>query len=142
VTRQAFKKILVRDDEPRTRDRDDHGYGVPLVTTHPESTAEDLVARYASRGGIEQAFGDASQIMGVGEARNRTRGAVERTVPFGLICFGLVTVWYALRGHAPDDVRLTGSGSVVHHEDRTVLRRHGHQTPAGHHRRQISPPMP
>ena len=23
---------------------------------------------------------------------------------FGLICFSLVTVWYALHGHAPDDV--------------------------------------
>ena len=30
--------------------------------------------------------------------------AVERTVPFGLICFSVVTVWYALHGHAPDDV--------------------------------------
>ena len=42
--------------------------------------------------------------MGVGEARNRTRRAVERTVPFGLICFSVVTVWYALHGHAPHDV--------------------------------------
>jgi xanthine dehydrogenase YagT iron-sulfur-binding subunit len=25
-------------------------------------------------------------------------------VPFGLICFSMVTVWYALHGHAPDDV--------------------------------------
>jgi hypothetical protein len=25
-------------------------------------------------------------------------------VPFGLICFSVVTVWYALHGHAPDDV--------------------------------------
>jgi len=24
--------------------------------------------------------------------------------PFGLICFSVVTVWYALHGHAPDDV--------------------------------------
>jgi hypothetical protein len=29
---------------------------------------------------------------------------VERTVPFGLICFSAVTVWYALHGHAPEDV--------------------------------------
>jgi hypothetical protein len=42
--------------------------------------------------------------MGVGEARNRTRRAVERTAPFGLICFSMVTVWSALHGHAPDDV--------------------------------------
>ena len=31
-------------------------------------------------------------------------GTAVRTVPFGLICFGLVTVWYALHGHAPDEV--------------------------------------
>jgi hypothetical protein len=96
--------ILVRDDKPRTRDRDDRGYGLPLVTTDLESTAEDLVARYASRLGIEQAFADARHIIGVGEARNRTRRAVERTVPFGLICFSIVTVWYALHSHCADDV--------------------------------------
>jgi hypothetical protein len=96
--------ILVRDDKPRTRDRDDRGYRLPLVTTDLESAAEDLVARYASRWGIEQAFADARHIVGVGEARHRTRRAVERTVPFGLICFSVVTVWYALHGHAPDDV--------------------------------------
>jgi DDE superfamily endonuclease len=101
---QTVRVILVRDDKPRTRDRDDRGYGLPLVTTDLESSAEDVVARYASRWGIEQAFADARQIIGVGEARNRTRRAVERTVPFGLICFSVVTVWYALHGHAPDDV--------------------------------------
>ena len=103
---QTVRVILVRDDKPRTRDRDDRGYGLPLVTTDLESSAEDLVARYASRWGIEQAFADARHIIGVGEARNRTRRAVERTVPFGLICFSLVTVWYTLHRHcAPDVVR-------------------------------------
>jgi hypothetical protein len=29
---------------------------------------------------------------------------VERTVPFGLFCLSLVTVWYATAGHAPADV--------------------------------------
>jgi hypothetical protein len=101
---RTVRVILVRDDKPRTRDRDDRGYGLPLVTTDLGSTAEDLVARYAARWGIEQAFADARQIVGVGEARNRTRPAVERTVPFGLICFSVVTVWYALHGHAPEDV--------------------------------------
>jgi len=32
------------------------------------------------------------------------KGDKERTVPFGLICFSVVTVWYALHGHAPDEV--------------------------------------
>jgi hypothetical protein len=101
---RTVRVILVRDDKSRTRSRDDRGYGLPLVTTDLESSAEDLVARYAARWGIEQAFADARQIVGVGEARNRTRRAVERTVPFGLICFSVVTVWYALHGHAPQDV--------------------------------------
>jgi hypothetical protein len=101
---RTVRVILVRDDKPRTRGRDDRGYGLPLVTTDLESPAEDLVARYVSRWGIGQTFADGRQIMGVGEARNRTRRAVERTVPFGLICFSVVTLWYALHGHAPDDV--------------------------------------
>jgi len=101
---QTVRVILVRDDKPRTRDRDDRGYGLPLVTTDLHSSAEDLVARYASRWGIEQAFADARQIIGVGEARNRTCRAVARTVPFGLVCFSVVTVWYASHGHCVDDV--------------------------------------
>ena len=28
---------------------------------------------------------------------------MKRTVPFGLICFTVVTVWYALHGHRADD---------------------------------------
>ena len=140
---RTVRVILVRDDKPRTRDGDDRGYGLPLVTTDLESSAEDLVARYASRWGIEQAFADARQIVGVGEARNRTRRAVERTVPFGLIGFSVVTVWYALHGHAPKRRdQSQGSGPLVHHEGRAVLRRHGRQTSPRHHRRQISRSMP
>jgi hypothetical protein len=45
----TVRVILVGDDKPRTRDRDDRGYGLPLVTTDLHSSAEDLVARYASR---------------------------------------------------------------------------------------------
>ncbi|EWM12092.1 transposase [Kutzneria sp. 744] len=99
---RTVRVVLVRDDKPRTSDRDERGYGLPLVTTDLETAAEDLVARYASRWGIEQAFADARQVIGVGEARNRLRRAVERTVPFGLTCLSVVTVWYALHGHAPE----------------------------------------
>jgi hypothetical protein len=102
--RRTVRVVLVRDDKPRTHDRDDRGYGLPLVTTDLTSTAEDLVARYASRWCIEVAFSDARQILGVGQARNRTRQAVCRTVPFGLICLSLVTIWYTAAGHTPADV--------------------------------------
>jgi hypothetical protein len=36
--------------------------------------------------------------------RNRTRPAVERTVPFGRICVSLVVCWYALHGQPALDV--------------------------------------
>jgi hypothetical protein len=42
---QTVRVILVRDNKPRTRGREDRGYGLPLVTTDLESSAEDLVAR-------------------------------------------------------------------------------------------------
>jgi Transposase DDE domain len=100
---RPVRVVLVRDDKPRTGNGDDRGYGLPLVITDLDTVAEDLVARYAARWGIEQAFADARQVLGVGEARNRVRRAVERTVPFGLTCLSLITVWYALHGHAPED---------------------------------------
>jgi hypothetical protein len=74
------------------------------VTTDLSTPAEELVTRYAWRWAIEVAFFHARQVLGVGQARNRTRQAVQRTVPFGLLCLSLVTVWYATAGHAPADV--------------------------------------
>jgi transposase len=70
-----------------------------LVSTDLAASAADLVERYAARWGIEQAFADARNILGAGEARNRVRRAVERTVPFALIVHTLVVLWYARHGH-------------------------------------------
>jgi hypothetical protein len=77
------------------------GYDLALITTDLVSSAADIVARYAARWSIEVAFEDAKQITGVGEARNRTPAAVERTVPFGLITQSIVVVWYTHHGHTP-----------------------------------------
>jgi hypothetical protein len=63
------------------------------------------VERYAARWSIEVAFADAKQITGVGEARNRTQRAVERTVPFGLYTQSIVVTWYHLAGHHPHVIR-------------------------------------
>lgn len=133
---RPMRVILVRDDKPRTLNGDDRGYGLPLVTTDLESTAEELVTRYASRWGIEQAFADARQVIGVGEAHNRLRCAVERTVPFGLTCLSLITIWYALHGHAPDDIatlwvpkirpcRSRGVSVLVDDSTESILSMHG-----------------
>ncbi len=56
---QTVRVVLVRDNKPPTSDRDERGYGLPLVTTDLPSSVEDLVARYAAWWCIEVAFSDA-----------------------------------------------------------------------------------
>ena len=72
-----------------------------LVTTDQAAPAAALVERYAARWSIEQAFSDARHVLGAGEARNRARQAVERTVPFAMLVHTLVITWYARHGHDP-----------------------------------------
>jgi hypothetical protein len=72
-----------------------------LVTTDLKASPAALVTRYAARWSIEQAFHDARNILGAGEARNRTPRAVTRTVPFALLTHTLVITWYARHGHRP-----------------------------------------
>jgi SRSO17 transposase len=70
-----------------------------LVTTDTAATAATLVTRYAARWSIEQAFADARNVLGAGEARNRTPRAVTRTVPFALLTHTLIIIWYARHGN-------------------------------------------
>ena len=70
-------------------------------STRPPPPA--VVERYAIRWSIEPANAVGKQQMGVGQARNRVRKAVERTVPFGMLVQSLVVIWYTLHGHHPDD---------------------------------------
>jgi hypothetical protein len=79
-------------------------HDIALATTDTGATAAQVVERYACRWSIEVAIEDAKQVFGVGQARNRLELAVERTVPFGLACQTLATLWYATAGHHPADV--------------------------------------
>jgi DDE superfamily endonuclease len=72
-----------------------------LATTDLKTSPAALVTRYAARWSIEQAFADARNVLGAGQARNRTRRAVQRTVPFALLVSALVVIWYARHGHRP-----------------------------------------
>jgi transposase len=81
-----------------------------LVTTDLAAPAARLIERYAARWGIEQAFSDARNILGAGEARNRTRRAVQRTVPFALLVHTLVIIWYARHGHDPAGIAARRAG--------------------------------
>jgi hypothetical protein len=95
---RAVRLILSRDEHTGS------GYDLGLVTTDPATSPGALVARYASRRAIEQAFADARNVLGAGEARNRVRLAVERTVPFALFAHTLIVLWYARYGHDPADI--------------------------------------
>ena len=86
------------------RDKSKTAYDVALVTTDLAADAAKIIERYASRWSIEVCIEDAKQTGGVGQARNRVRLAVERTVPFALIVNTLTVLWYATVGYHPDDV--------------------------------------
>jgi len=75
-----------------------------LVTTDLDTPAAALAERYAGRWEIEQAFFDARHVLGAGEARTRTRRAVQRTVPFALLVHTLVVTWYARHGYDRSDI--------------------------------------
>jgi hypothetical protein len=72
-----------------------------LVTTDPHTSPALMISRYAARWSIEQAFHDIRNTLGGGEARNRVRLAVERTVPFTMLVHTLIVIWYARHGHDP-----------------------------------------
>jgi plasmid stabilization system protein ParE len=78
--------------------RDDDG-DLALVTTDLHTPAAALAERYAARWSIEQAFHDIRNALGGGQARNRVRAAVERTVPFAMLVHTLIIIWYARHGH-------------------------------------------
>ncbi len=72
-----------------------------LITTDLAVTDADLVTRYAARWAIEVTFFDTRQTLGVGQARNRTPQAVNRTWAFGMYVYTIVVLWYTLHGHQP-----------------------------------------
>lgn len=97
----TVRVVLVRETGKKTEST--KGYGIALVTTDLAATPEQVIARYAARWSIEVTFFDVKNILGVGQARNRTTKAVERTVPFGLFCYSILIIWYVLHGHDHTD---------------------------------------
>jgi hypothetical protein len=86
----------------RKPDRSD-GFDVALASTDTDATSAELIARYDSRWTIETAHQEA-KAHGVGQARNRVRKAVERTVPFGFLAQTITIAWYALNGNPDADL--------------------------------------
>ncbi|MGH8905761.1 MAG: hypothetical protein ACRD0K_04445 [Egibacteraceae bacterium] len=80
---QQVRVVLVRETDPNDGKG---GYDLALAATDLDTAAVGIVARYAARWLIEVAILPRQTDRGVGQARNRTPRAVERTVPFGLLC--------------------------------------------------------
>jgi len=80
------------------------GYELALISTDLHASAAQLIERYTDRWPTEVAYEEGKEHFGVGEARNRTEKAVQRTVPFQFLAMTLTIPWYALHGHHPGDV--------------------------------------
>jgi hypothetical protein len=79
------------------------GFDVALASTDADATSAAPIARHDSRWTIETAHQEATA-HGVGQARNRVRKAVERTVPFGFLAQTITIAWYAVHGDPDADL--------------------------------------
>jgi hypothetical protein len=70
-------------------------YDIALISTDLAGDAAGIIARYSARWSIEQTIRDCKILLGVGDARNRLPLAVERTVPFQMLCLTILYCWYA-----------------------------------------------
>ena len=87
------------------RDEDSAGAcDLALFTLDPAASTAQVVERYAVRWPVEPSNAAGKQQMGAGQARNRVKNAVERTVPFAMLIQSMVIVWYGLHGYHPDDI--------------------------------------
>ena len=76
------------------------------------------MTRYAARWAIEVTFLDTRQTLGVGQARNRTAQAVNRTWAFGMYVYTLVVLWAPALPNPPTRKSVRSS-------------EHGHSQPHG-----------
>ena len=91
------KMILIRN--PGTTD----GFDVAIASTDVNAPATELLARYDSRWTIETCNQEA-KAHGAGQAHNRVKQAVQRTVPFGYLTQTITIACYQLHGHPHADL--------------------------------------
>jgi hypothetical protein len=79
-------------------------YDIGLVSTDTGGSAETIIARYAARWSVEQTIKDSKILIGAGDAANRLRLAVQRTVPFAMLALTILVLWYHQHGAATHDL--------------------------------------
>jgi DDE superfamily endonuclease len=70
-------------------------YDLGIFTLGTSLSPEAAIERYSWRWPIEPSTAAGKQLTGAGDACNRTRKAVERTVPFAFFIQSLMILWYA-----------------------------------------------
>jgi hypothetical protein len=79
-------------------------YDLGIFTLDTTLTPAQAIERYSWRWPIEPSNAAGKQVLGVGDACNRTLKAVERTVPFGFLIQTLLITWYARSASGPADI--------------------------------------
>lgn len=95
---QRVAVVLLRDPTGSWRD-------LALLSTDVALSAEEIVSGYCRRLGIEVAFHDAKQYLGMQDARVWCEPSVARAQPMGFFCVSLAVLWHASYGRALPDVR-------------------------------------
>ncbi len=96
---RPIKVILVRSPNSTKTD----SFDIAIASTDTTATAVQTIERYDGRWVIETVHQEA-KAHGVGDARNRVKGAVERTVPFGFLTITITILWYQLCGDPQADL--------------------------------------
>ncbi len=79
-------------------------YDLGIFTLDTTLAPARAIERYSWRWPIEPSNAAGKQVLGVGDACNRTLKAVERTVPFGFLIQTLLITWYARSACDPADI--------------------------------------
>jgi hypothetical protein len=91
VPRRLLRVVVV---EPLTGGRRPQAF----FSTRTDWTAERVLAEYAGRWSIEEAFLAAKQHLGLQEPPGWSKQAVLRTAPLALLLYSLTLVWFASEG--------------------------------------------
>ena len=112
--RSPVRLVLVRDLDGRRND-------LALITTDLDTPVEQIVERYCARWSIEQTIKDGKELLGVGDAQNRLKLAVERTVPFMMLTLTILVCWYARYGNAAADLAARREQARWYHRKKTTI---------------------
>jgi len=94
---RPLKVLLVRNPNS------DKHFDIAIASTDTIADAAQIIERYDGRW-VSEAGHQEAKAHGVGDARNRVRGAVQRTVPFGFLTMTITIAWYQLCGDPQADM--------------------------------------